>query len=56
MDNCSDTPAHDIDTGSSKGCCGSVTHTETVAEKEPRPAEDRKPEKAGKRGCCCGSN
>lgn len=56
MDNRSDTPAQDIDTGSSKGCCGSVTHTETVAKTEPRPAEDRKPEKAGKGGCCCGSN
>ena len=56
MDNRSNTPAQDIDTGSSKRCCGSVTQTEAVTEKELRPAEDRKPEKAGKEGCCCSSN
>ena len=54
MDNRSNTPAQD--TGSSKGCCGGVTQTETVAEKERRPAEDSKPEKSGKGGCCCSNN
>ncbi|GIT88672.1 hypothetical protein ROBYS_36880 [Roseobacter sp. OBYS 0001] len=56
MDNRSDTPAQDINTGSSKECCGSVTQTEAVAETESRPTEDSKPEKAGKGGCCCSSN
>ena len=52
MDNRSNTPAQDTHTGSSKGCCGGVTRTEAVAWEEPRPADVRKPGKAGKGGCC----
>lgn len=53
MDNRSDKPTQTTDAGAFKACCTSAPQAEPAAEKKARPADDKKPEKAGKGGCCC---